>query len=396
MISHNDFFAYNMAVAKISDSAASSVESDILSWIREHPGASVAECREAAKGIMDGLVQTYDDAAATLAAKWYDRQAEAANVKLPVAITCSVYSPKRVDETARYQAKKLANGDVEGFAKYCGELARNDALRSLNETIMANAGRDRKKGVRFARVTTGATTCSFCLMLASRGAVYRSRKTAGEFKHFHRRCDCKVVPGFESDPMAELVEGHNPKDELRRWERIKSARAGKRQIVAPDVDFASGLSEAKKLWLDHGSAESYRSSVGAYIRSLNQANPITTEDYVTPLAKELEAAYLLSQTGSFVHLRNSDVHYESDGNTSDVLADGVTCDFKKIESPSIKKMRRRVTEKIPRQGPCFLVDISESEIPFWRAEAAAAKLLDDPAIERIYLMDGKSIEVLDK
>lgn len=42
-------------------------------------------------------------------------------------------------------------------------------------------------------------------MLASRGAVYNTRKTAGEWRHFHRGCDCKVVPSFEGDPDAELV-----------------------------------------------------------------------------------------------------------------------------------------------------------------------------------------------
>ena len=92
---------------------------------------------------------------------------------------------------ARYQAKKLAKeGD---------EFARNDAFRSLNETIIANVGRDRDKGAMFARVPTGTETCTFCLMLASRGAVYHTRKTAGEWRHFHHGCDCKVVPSFEGD-----------------------------------------------------------------------------------------------------------------------------------------------------------------------------------------------------
>lgn len=31
-------------------------------------------------------------------------------------------------------------------------------------------------------------------MLMSRGAVYHTRKSAGEWKHFHRECDCKVAP----------------------------------------------------------------------------------------------------------------------------------------------------------------------------------------------------------
>lgn len=103
------------------------------------------------------------------------------------------------NDVARYQAKKLAKEGDAAFARACGEFARNDAFRSLNETIIANVGRDRDRGAMFARVPTGFETCAFCLMLASRGAVYHSRKTAGEWGRFHRGCDCKVVPSFEGD-----------------------------------------------------------------------------------------------------------------------------------------------------------------------------------------------------
>ena len=48
-------------------------------------------------------------------------------------------------------------------------------------------------------------------MLSSRGSVYRSRKSAGDQHHYHRRCDCKIVPGFEDDVYAEVVEGYDPK-----------------------------------------------------------------------------------------------------------------------------------------------------------------------------------------
>ena len=227
MISREQFDAYNRAVANLSDGAQREIESRIMSWLQTDEGrsASVAECREYAKSVMSGVVQVYDSAAASLAAEWYDKQAADSGARLPAAITATTYSPESVDETARYQAKKLAEGDPRGFAEYCGELGRNDVLRSLNETIMRNAARDRKRGVRFARVPTGAETCTYCLMLASRGAVYHSRKTAGEFRHFHRRCDCKVVPGFEDDPDATLVEGKSPKAMLmlyRACERIEA------------------------------------------------------------------------------------------------------------------------------------------------------------------------------
>lgn len=214
MISRKEFDAYNLEVARLGDEAASNVGESIMGWCRSHGGATVAEKREAAKVIMDGFVQAYDEEAARFAADWYDYRAELGGARLDQALTMTTYSPESVDEVARYQAKKLVKEGDAAFAKACGEYARNDLFRSLNETIIVNVGRDRKKGARFARVPTGTETCTFCLMLASRGAVYHTRKSAGEFKHFHRHCDCKVVPGFEDDQDAELVEGVRP-DELR-------------------------------------------------------------------------------------------------------------------------------------------------------------------------------------
>lgn len=221
MISAAEFAAYNREVARIGDRAAADVESSVLAWCRSHEDATVAEKREAAKLIMEGFVQGYDDVAAELAAQWYDHRAEQGGARLDQAVTMTTYRPDSVDAVARYQARKLAKGGDAAFAKACGEFARDDAFRSLNETIIANVGRDKDKGARFARVPTGFETCTFCLMLASRGAVYHTRKTAGEFKHFHRRCDCKIVPGFGDDPDAELVEGVRPKELYERYRAIR-------------------------------------------------------------------------------------------------------------------------------------------------------------------------------
>ncbi len=221
MISSAEFAAYNRAVARIGDKAASDVEASVLAWCRSNASASVAEKREAAKLIMDGYIQGYDDIAAEFAAEWYDHRAQKSGVALDQTITMTTYKPESVDDVARYQAKKLAKGGDAEFAKACGEYARNDAFRSLNETIIANVGRDKDRGARFARVPTGFETCTFCLMLASRGAVYHTRKSAGEWKHFHRGCDCKVVPSFEDDPYAEVVEGVKPRELQERYKVFK-------------------------------------------------------------------------------------------------------------------------------------------------------------------------------
>ena len=221
MNSAEEFREYNRGAAESGDGAASAVEQRVLGWCRSHEDATVAEKREAAKLIMEGFVQAYDDKAAEFASQWYDYRAEQGGARLKQAVTMTVYEPESVDDVARYQAKKLAKEGDAAFARACGEFARNDAFRSLNETIIANVGRDRDKGAMFARVPTGTETCTFCLMLASRGAVYHSRKTAGEWRHFHRGCDCKVVPSFEGDPDAELVQGVKPRELYERYRMLK-------------------------------------------------------------------------------------------------------------------------------------------------------------------------------
>ena len=61
-----------IASAKIGDDAASAVEQRVLGWCRSHKGASITEKREAAKLIVEGFMQTYDDKAAEFAPQWYD------------------------------------------------------------------------------------------------------------------------------------------------------------------------------------------------------------------------------------------------------------------------------------------------------------------------------------
>ena len=404
MISAAEFAAYNREVAKIGDRAAADVESSVLSWCRSHEEATVAEKREAAKLIMEGFVQGYDDVAAEFAAQWYDHRAEQGGARLDQAVTMTTYRPDSVDAVARYQAKKLAKGGDAAFAKACGEFARNDAFRSLNETISANVGRDKEKGARFARVPTGLETCTFCLMLASRGAVYHTRKTAGEFKHFHRRCDCKVVPSFEDDPMATLVEGKDPHDALRWYARVESAKSSRAEIPGSRRDVESecaaiqeALDEAWDSYIAGGKTkESYRENYASYVRSFVAERPIQIEDFTVLQGKELQEAAWLARTGRDVVLRNPDAHKFTDGNTSDSLIDGVTCDFKKVTSSKAKKAVREIVGKLDRQGPMFLLDLSSSSIRLEDIEVRMAKLLDDQHIESILIVKNGLIEEIKK
>ena len=289
---YEEFSAYCKAADGLADEAAHEVERQVLAWCSQNPNASVAECREAAKGIMAGFVQTYGEAAATLAAQWYDGLAETAGVAVPAAVSDAGTSRVRetVDRVARYQAGKLVGGDTAGFARACGEYASNAVTVSLNESIMTNARRDKRKGVRFARIPSDGEACAFCLMLAGRGAVYHTSRTAGEFSHYHRNCRCRVVPGFSDNPDAELVEGFNPAALRDRIGQIEEETG---------LSFASGA-DAARLSADLR-LRSEQWLLGGAAPSVTFAEEILNGSYKHPEPHEVDAAAILAAHGYRAH-----------------------------------------------------------------------------------------------
>lgn len=61
---------------------------------------------------------------------------------------------------------------------------------------------------RYARVPRGSKTCAFCTMLASRGFVYWSAKTAGENNAYHHLCDCQIVVSWGSQTLEDYDPEH--------------------------------------------------------------------------------------------------------------------------------------------------------------------------------------------
>ena len=419
MISAAEFAAYNREVARIGDRAAADVESSVLAWCRSHEDATVAEKREAAKLIMEGFVQGYDDVAAEFAAQWYDRRAEQGGARLDQAVTMTTYRPDSVDAVARYQAKKLAKGGNAAFAKACGEFARDDAFRSLNETISANVGRDKDKGVRFARVPTGFETCTFCLMLASRGAVYHTRKTAGEFKHFHRNCDCKIVPGFEGDKDAELVEGVRPKElyelykQFKEIESYKLPRAQEDAVKAARADaagdgvfsratsdgelaayFDAGVKDALKRFRKSKTVDSYDATVNAYLSLLGDAYGIELagERYVNskgrcngadPNGEELWIAVKARSSGTYLYASHE--HPSVDFETGSGLVEFKTPrSIRKVNDLLVNASRK--FDAYPGEKKAVVVSLLRLPNAEEKALTAAANFTRDGTLDEVVVL----------
>lgn len=206
--------AYNATVKACGDNADAAARKALDAWLAENPGAPIERTREAAKAIMQALGTGYGQVAGDVAYALRAETADALGVELSDSDYAYAPDPEYVDRTARYQVEKLKTGDVDGFAKAIADASRYFAERGANDTMAALGKADAAKlgkRVRFARVPTGATTCPYCLMLASRGFVYRSELKA--LNANHRNCDCRIVEGFDG----MQVEGYDPDEYYDMW-----------------------------------------------------------------------------------------------------------------------------------------------------------------------------------
>ena len=134
----------------------------------------------------------------------------------------SDYDPAKTAGAVRGFVRFVLRDDVQTFNDQVLQRIDYEMKRSANMSVVENGRRD-PKSVRYARVPTGAETCDFCLMLASRGFVYQSEGTAGAGRT-HCACDCRCVPGW--DGME--VEGYDPRSIYDRWQDAIDAKAKER------------------------------------------------------------------------------------------------------------------------------------------------------------------------
>ena len=206
--------SYTDAVTAQQRAAQIFVETSIRALAEANPDATVAELREYGIEVLSQAYRAYGDRAAVEACRRYDDIASSffPDYGLEAASISNDIDMDAVERDARYLAGLVERRGVGEYARRMAEKAYDHALRAANATMAANASReaDRRAGMLFARVPTGRETCGFCLMLASLGFNYTSRRAAGDiggrFNAYHSHCDCRVVVGDEST----TVDGYDP------------------------------------------------------------------------------------------------------------------------------------------------------------------------------------------
>lgn len=240
---------YQLWMLQAQKKATKRAQSRVKKWLKANPNWEAADLRNATIQIVNEVVGEYGEYASSIACDLYDA---CMGMDFPRAEMWQGDNSKKVEKAVRYQLAKALKGDDAGFLDSVGEIAHNYVRNAVNETIRQNVERDRTgrvidgvgggmdlpsryatKGrtsrgprrsrsleygdVAYARVATGARTCTYCMMLASRGFVYHSESSAEAGDH--RMCDCLIVPGRYG---MDSIEGIDLKAQYDCWREMES------------------------------------------------------------------------------------------------------------------------------------------------------------------------------
>lgn len=242
---------YQLWMLRAQGNATKRAKSLVKKWMKAHPGWEASELRNAVIQIVSDVVSEYGEYASSIACDLYDA---CMGMNFPAAEMWSGDNSDKVEKAVRYQLDKALHGDDAAFLESVGEIAHNYVRNAVNETVRQNVERDRTHkvlggvgggmdlpsmhaskhrgshkrqsraleygDVAYARVPTGARTCTYCMMLASRGFAYHSESTARDGDH--RQCDCLIVPGrFGMDS----IEGIDQAAQYECWREMESLDA---------------------------------------------------------------------------------------------------------------------------------------------------------------------------
>lgn len=180
------------------------------------------------------VIASYGEMAADLSADLYDEiRAEAAAVGRFRARPASPAPTEQVEALVRWSVGPLFSGEPDGqlaLSKLAGGTTRL-TLAPARQTTIDNTRTDPARP-RWAR-RPSQRACSFCLMLASRGAVYTD---AAPYFEAHDYCKCSAV---------QVYENQDPPEENQRLQREWR-----------DVTRGARSSEqARQAWAEHIAAQ---------------------------------------------------------------------------------------------------------------------------------------------
>lgn len=204
MVARDEIERFRRANSELSASVRDALEQFFLSLDLNKPEL----VRDALLEYLPILTDQYGSVAATMAADWYDelRGDSGASGRFR-ALTAPSVPSEAVEDKVRFLASHLWTPDPAAMLGGLLVAADKYVKQPGRDTMASNA---RREGVRWARVPTGKKTCTWCLILASRDAVYSTKKSAGGDGHkFHGACDCVATRIAKA---SDYPDGYLPDD----------------------------------------------------------------------------------------------------------------------------------------------------------------------------------------
>lgn len=165
---------------------------DQVRWMLRRSSGSWESRRLQLLDTVPGVVVFYSEGSSALAADFYDDSrvgAPGSYSATPVILDRTV----KIRRGVAWASEPLSIDDDELASARFAQLMRTEMARPYRDTIITNRKQD-PACVGWKRITRGSKSCSFCRMLADRGAVYR--KGTATFAS-HDDCMCTAAPVFE-------------------------------------------------------------------------------------------------------------------------------------------------------------------------------------------------------
>lgn len=201
---------------------------ELLAFWQSLDTEDAAGSAEALRQFLPDLVDSYLPVAAEVGAVFYDEARDQAGVAGAFAATpVGAANAGRIQATISWGVAPLFRSDPIterpapdpdlALSRLSGATQR-EVAEGARQTVVDSVEKDPAKP-RFARHAS-ANACTFCRLVATRGAVYRSAASAGDGHKYHDNCHCVVVPVWKND--------YEPAPYVSGWESayVKARRDG--------------------------------------------------------------------------------------------------------------------------------------------------------------------------
>jgi len=208
--------AYNGSLEKLTSSATDIATANLAAMIEDGEYINHRSLMD----WLDPLLESVTDDAAVISSEFYNAMREISIGDTAELIVDSGRIPEASSKSV-YAFLTESNGNNEMLSNLLRQRVSYEIRRAAG-TSMFNYGLKDRERPRFARVPGYSKSygagCPFCIMLASRGFVYLTAKSAGAYDHYHPDCRCTVVPGWDTvengfsrrASLATQIDGYDP------------------------------------------------------------------------------------------------------------------------------------------------------------------------------------------